>query len=96
MVNDHMGAMIADRGPVAAGAVALVLLFLTQPMSYLPKAVLGAVIVSAAIGLVDPGRLARAPAREPVRAGDRGGDAPRVVAPWRGWPNVPNRPCDAF
>ena len=65
MVNDHMGAMIADRGPVAAGAVALVLLFLTQPMSYLPKAVLGAVIVSAAIGLVDPGRLARAPAREP-------------------------------
>lgn len=55
MVNDHMGAMIADRGPVAAGAVALVLLFLTQPMSYLPKAVLGAVIVSAAIGLVDPG-----------------------------------------
>jgi sulfate permease, SulP family len=31
-----------------------ILLFLTEPVQYLPKAVLGAVIVSAAIGLVDP------------------------------------------
>jgi high affinity sulfate transporter 1 len=52
-VNDQMGARTQIAGLVAAGAVALVLLFLTEPMSYLPKAVLGAVIVSAAIGLVD-------------------------------------------
>jgi sulfate permease, SulP family len=52
-VNDEMGARTQIAGLVAAGAVALVLLFFTQPMSYLPKAVLGAVIVSAAIGLVD-------------------------------------------
>ena len=52
-VNDQMGARTQIAGLVAAGAVALVLLFLTEPMSYLPMAVLGAVIVSAAIGLVD-------------------------------------------
>jgi len=52
-VNDQMGARTQIAGLVAAGAVALVLLFLTEPMQYLPKAVLGAVIVSAAIGLVD-------------------------------------------
>jgi MFS superfamily sulfate permease-like transporter len=32
----------------------MVLLFLTEPMQHLPKAALGAVIVAAAIGLVDP------------------------------------------
>ena len=53
-VNDSMGARTQISGLVAAGAAALVLLFLTAPMQYLPKAVLGAVIVSAAIGLVDP------------------------------------------
>ncbi|MGH3365276.1 MAG: SulP family inorganic anion transporter [Nocardioidaceae bacterium] len=54
-VNDQMGARTQIAGLVAAGAIALVLLFLTEPMSYLPTAVLGAVIVSAAIGLVDRG-----------------------------------------
>ena len=54
-MNDQMGARTQIAGLVAAGAIALVLLFLTTPMSYLPSAVLGAVIVSAAIGLVDPG-----------------------------------------
>jgi sulfate permease, SulP family len=53
-VNDSMGARTQISGLVAAGAVALVLLFLTEPMQYLPKAVLGAVIISAAIGLVEP------------------------------------------
>jgi MFS superfamily sulfate permease-like transporter len=53
-VNDEMGARTQIAGLVAAGAIALVLLFLTTPMSYLPSAVLGAIIVSAAIGLVDP------------------------------------------
>ncbi|HSC49586.1 MAG TPA: sulfate permease, partial [Gaiellaceae bacterium] len=53
-VNDDMGARTQIAGLVAAGSVLLILLFLTEPVQYLPKAVLGAVIVSAAIGLVEP------------------------------------------
>jgi SulP family sulfate permease len=53
-VNDAAGARSQVSGFVACGAVVAVLLFLTGPIAYLPKAVLGAVIVSAAIGLVDP------------------------------------------
>ena len=53
-VNDDMGARSQLAALVAAGSVLLILLFLTEPVQYLPKAVLGAVIVSAAIGLVDP------------------------------------------
>jgi high affinity sulfate transporter 1 len=53
-VNDQMGGRTQFSGLLAAGAVALVLLFLTEPMRYLPKATLGAVIVAAAVGLVDP------------------------------------------
>jgi high affinity sulfate transporter 1 len=52
-VNDDMGARSQIAGLVAAAAVALVLLFLTEPVQYLPKAVLGAVIVFAAVGLID-------------------------------------------
>ena len=52
-VNDSMGARTQISGLIGACAVALVLLFLTEPMQYLPKAVLGAVIISAALGLVD-------------------------------------------
>jgi MFS superfamily sulfate permease-like transporter len=47
-----MGARTQLAGLLAA--IAMVLLFLTEPMQYLPKATLGAVIVAAAIGLVDP------------------------------------------
>ncbi|HET9901784.1 MAG TPA: SulP family inorganic anion transporter, partial [Actinomycetes bacterium] len=53
-VNDGMGARSQVAGIVAAGSVLVILLFLTEPVQYLPKAVLGAVIISAAIGLVDP------------------------------------------
>jgi sulfate permease, SulP family len=53
-VNDSMGVRTQISGLVAASAVAVVLLFLTEPMQYLPKTVLGAVIISAAIGLVEP------------------------------------------
>ena len=53
-VNDDMGARTQIAGLVGAATVALILLFLTEPVQYLPKAVLGAVIVFAAIGLVDP------------------------------------------
>jgi MFS superfamily sulfate permease-like transporter len=50
-----MGARSQVAGLVAAATVALILLFLTEPVQYLPKTVLAAVIVAAAIGLVDPG-----------------------------------------
>jgi sulfate permease, SulP family len=53
-VNDGMGARSQVAGIVAASSVLVILLFLTEPVQYLPKAVLGAVIISAAIGLVDP------------------------------------------
>jgi high affinity sulfate transporter 1 len=53
-VNDSMGARTQIAALVAACTVLGILLFLTEPVQYLPKAVLGAVIVSAAIGLVDP------------------------------------------
>ena len=52
-VNDSMGAKTQMAGLTAVGAVVLILLFLTGPVSYLPKTVLGAVIISAAVGLVD-------------------------------------------
>ncbi len=52
-VNDAMGARTQVAGIVAATTVVIVLLFLTDPISYLPTAVLGAVIISAAIGLID-------------------------------------------
>jgi SulP family sulfate permease len=38
---------------VAAGVVALVLLFLTGPLQYLPRCVLGAIVFTIALGLVD-------------------------------------------
>jgi SulP family sulfate permease len=53
-VNDGMGARSQIAALVAASTVLLILLFLTEPVQYLPKAVLGAVIVFAAIGLIDP------------------------------------------
>ena len=53
-VNDAMGARSQVAGLLAAGVIASVLLFLTGPIADLPKAVLGAVIVSAAVGLVEP------------------------------------------
>jgi sulfate permease, SulP family len=53
-VNDQMGSSTQLSGLLGAAAIAVVLLFLTEPMRYLPKATLGAVIVAAAVGLVDP------------------------------------------
>jgi MFS superfamily sulfate permease-like transporter len=52
-VNDQTGGKTQLVGVISAVAVALVLMFLTQPVEKLPKAVLGAVIVVAAMGLVD-------------------------------------------
>jgi MFS superfamily sulfate permease-like transporter len=53
-VNDAMGARTQFAGLFAAGATLLILLLLTGPMQYLPTAVLGAVIVVAAVGLIEP------------------------------------------
>ena len=53
-VNDEMCGRTQLSGLLAAGVIALVLLFLTAPMQYLPTATLGAVIVTASIGLIDP------------------------------------------
>jgi MFS superfamily sulfate permease-like transporter len=52
-VNQNMGARSQIAGLLAAAIVALVLLFLTGPIAHLPSAILGAVIVTAAVGLVD-------------------------------------------
>ena len=52
-VNEEMGVRTQVAGLVSAVAVGLVLLFLTAPVEVLPTAVLGAVIVYAAVGLVD-------------------------------------------
>ena len=53
-VNDDMGASSQVSGFAAAGTIAVILLFLTGPIQYLPSAVLGAVIVYAAAKLIDP------------------------------------------
>lgn len=53
-VNDQMGVRTQVSGVFAATGVAAVLLLLTGPMSDLPAAVLGAVIVYAAASLVTP------------------------------------------
>jgi MFS superfamily sulfate permease-like transporter len=53
-VNDSMGARSQIAGLLAASAIVLVLLLLTAPIADLPKAVLGAVIITAAIGLIEP------------------------------------------
>ena len=52
-VNDSMGARSQVSALLAAITVVGILLFLTAPIAHLPKAVLGAAIVSAAVGLID-------------------------------------------
>jgi high affinity sulfate transporter 1 len=58
-MNHAMGGKSQLAGLVAAAAMAVVLLFLTGPLRYLPKAALGAVLIFAAIGLFDVGALRR-------------------------------------
>jgi sulfate permease, SulP family len=65
-VNEGMGARSQIAGIVAAASVLVILLFLTEPVQYLPSAVLGAVIVSAAIGLVDVSAWRSLAAVDPV------------------------------
>ena len=70
-VNDSMGARSQVAGLVAAAAVLAIVVFLTEPVQYLPKAVLGAVIVFAAIGLFEPHGLACSGGGRPCRGRDR-------------------------
>jgi MFS superfamily sulfate permease-like transporter len=58
-MNHAMGGKSQAAGLVAAAVMAAVLLFLTAPLSYLPKAALGAVLIVAAIGLFDLAALRR-------------------------------------
>ena len=70
-VNDDMGATSQISGLAAAGTIAVILLFLTAPIEYLPSAVLGAVIVFAASKLIDTAQwrsLARSSRTEVVIA----------------------------
>lgn len=71
-VSDAAGVRTQVAGVLTAAVVAVVLLFLTGPIADLPTTVLAAVIISAAIGLVDPkawAELARGDRVEPAIAG---------------------------
>ena len=67
-VNDQMGARTQIAGFISVVLVAVVLLFLTEPMQYLPTPLLAALIVTAALGIVDPAawRSLAASGRVPV------------------------------
>ena len=57
-VNNAMGGKSQVAGLVAAAAMLLVLFFLTDPLAFVPKAALSAVIIVSAIGLFDHKALA--------------------------------------
>jgi high affinity sulfate transporter 1 len=52
-VNDASGGKSQVTGLVAAAVLALTLMFLTEPLGWLPMAVLSAVLIKAAMGLFD-------------------------------------------
>jgi MFS superfamily sulfate permease-like transporter len=52
-VNDSMGGKTQVTGLVAAAVLALTLIFLTEPLAWLPMAVLSAILIKAAMGLFD-------------------------------------------
>ena len=56
-VNNAMGGKTQLVGVVAAGSMLLILLFLTEPLGYVPTAALAAVIMVAAVGLFDLAEL---------------------------------------
>jgi MFS superfamily sulfate permease-like transporter len=58
-VSDVMGGKSQLTGLVAAATIALVLLFFTEPLQYLPGSALGAVLISAGLGLFDWRALVR-------------------------------------
>jgi high affinity sulfate transporter 1 len=56
---DASGGRTQMTGIIAAAAVAIVLLFLTEPLRYVPVAALGAVLVKASLSLLDVQALVR-------------------------------------
>ena len=56
-MSNEAGGRTHAVGLVVAAAVALVLLFFTAPLQYVPLAALGAVLIAAAISLIDFGSL---------------------------------------
>ena len=58
-MSDAMGGKTQVTGLVAAAAMALVLLFFTGPLRYLPDSALGAVLILAGLGLFDWRALVR-------------------------------------
>ncbi len=70
-VNDDMGATSQVSGFASVAMIAVILVFLTAPIQYLPSAVLGAVIVFSAAKLIEPDQwraLARSSRAEVVIA----------------------------
>ncbi len=57
-MNDAAGGRTQVAGLVAAGTIALVLLFLTAPLRYVPIAALGAILISASLSLLNMKTLA--------------------------------------
>ncbi|RKT46167.1 SulP family inorganic anion transporter [Thiocapsa rosea] len=57
-MNDAAGGRTQVAGLIAAGSIALVLLFLTGPLQYVPIAALGAILISASLSLVNLKTLA--------------------------------------
>lgn len=58
-MNDAAGGRTRVAGLFAAGAVALVLVFLTEPLQFVPVPALGAVLIMAALSLLDLSSLKR-------------------------------------
>lgn len=65
-VNHASGARSQLSGLMAAGVIVLILLFFTGPIADVPKAVLGAAIITAALGLVDLAQWRALRAADPV------------------------------
>ena len=66
-MNYAAGGKSPLAGLIAAGVMAAVLVFFTAPLSYLPMAALGAVLIVAAMGLFDVAELRRFVARQQAR-----------------------------
>ena len=80
---DASGGRTQVTGLVAAATIALVLLFLTEPLRYVPIAALGAVLIKASLSLLD---LADAAPALPVRSA-----GVRPVAPGHLWRHLGGR-----
>jgi SulP family sulfate permease len=65
-INQASGVRTQISGLMAAAVIVVILLFLTGPIADVPKAVLGAAIVTAAIGLVQPAQWRALRQADPV------------------------------